>query len=76
MDERERLFLKNKGLVPEDYYFNEHGLLIFTEHYHLKRGYCCRSRCRHCPYGAKTEKTDPPNKDSDAPPTATGLTEW
>ncbi|MEO0903077.1 MAG: DUF5522 domain-containing protein, partial [Bacteroidota bacterium] len=19
--------------------------------YHLKRGYCCESGCRHCPYG-------------------------
>lgn len=25
--------------------------LVFTEAYHLKRGYCCQSGCRHCPYG-------------------------
>ncbi len=24
--------------------------LVFTEAYHLKRGYCCNSDCRHCPY--------------------------
>ena len=39
------------GLEPEDYYFSEEGYLVFTEKYHLKRGSCCRSGCRHCPYG-------------------------
>ncbi len=33
-----------------DYYFNESGLMVFTRSYHLKRGYCCESGCRHCPY--------------------------
>ena len=37
------------GLGPEDYYL-ENGLLVFTEAYHRKRGYCCGSECRHCPY--------------------------
>jgi hypothetical protein len=32
-----------------DYYF-EHGLLVYTATYHLKRGSCCGSGCRHCPY--------------------------
>ena len=32
-----------------DYYW-ENGLLVFTEAYHLRRGYCCGSKCRHCPY--------------------------
>lgn len=31
------------------------GLMVFTEYAHLKRGTCCGSGCRHCPYGhAKT----------------------
>jgi hypothetical protein len=34
----------------EDYYFNENGLLTFTEKFLLKRGYCCGNGCRHCPY--------------------------
>jgi hypothetical protein len=38
------------GLAPEDYYM-ENGLLVFTAAYHMKRGYCCGSGCRHCPYG-------------------------
>lgn len=34
----------------EDYYTLPDGRLVFTEQYHLKRGYCCGSGCRHCPY--------------------------
>ena len=28
----------------------ENGLLVFTAAHHLKRGSCCGSGCRHCPY--------------------------
>lgn len=34
----------------DDYYFNEQGLFVFTEAYHLQRGYCCGNGCKHCPY--------------------------
>jgi 2-iminoacetate synthase ThiH len=37
----------------EDYYFDSNGLMVFTAEYHLKRGYCCNSGCRHCPYREK-----------------------
>ncbi len=37
----------------EDYYFNEKGLMVFTEKHLLKRGYCCDSGCKHCPYKKK-----------------------
>lgn len=37
-------------LTPEDYYFNSQGLMVFTEKYHLKRGTCCGSGCKHCPF--------------------------
>jgi hypothetical protein len=40
----------------EDFYFTPEGLMVFTEKYHLKRGYCCQSGCRHCPYGFKKKK--------------------
>ena len=33
-----------------DYYI-ENGLYVFTTEYLLRRGYCCQSGCRHCPYG-------------------------
>lgn len=32
-----------------DYYI-ENGLFVFTEVFLLRRGYCCESGCRHCPY--------------------------
>ena len=32
-------------------YYVEGGKFVFTALYHLKRGHCCNSRCRHCPYG-------------------------
>ena len=33
----------------EDFYI-ENGLYVFTSKFLLRRGYCCRSGCRHCPY--------------------------
>ncbi|MEO1253988.1 MAG: DUF5522 domain-containing protein [Bacteroidota bacterium] len=42
----------------EDYYINSQGLLVFTEKYHLKRGYCCGNGCLHCPYGHENVKKD------------------
>jgi len=47
-------------LDPEDYYF-EGELMVFTAAYHLKRGSCCKSGCRHCPYGFAADK---PSADS------------
>ena len=41
----------------EDFYYNGEGYKVFTEKYHLKRGYCCKSGCKHCPYGYD-KKTD------------------
>jgi hypothetical protein len=42
---------ENKLIEGEDYYLTPEGFKVFTEKYHLKRGYCCRSGCRNCPYG-------------------------
>jgi Family of unknown function (DUF5522) len=41
----------------EDYYY-EGPYMVFTERYHLKRGTCCGSGCRHCPYKGKRSLTD------------------
>ena len=45
--------LMKKIIPPEegDFYLSEEGYRVFTKQYHLKRGYCCESGCRHCPYG-------------------------
>lgn len=55
-----------------DYYKTEEGYIVFTAQYLLRRGYCCRSGCRHCPYGYdkntdsfKKKKTESRNNNSD-----------
>ena len=35
--------------LSKDYYY-ENGYMVMTEKHHLKRGYCCKNKCRHCPY--------------------------
>jgi hypothetical protein len=37
------------ALEAADYYM-EGANQVFTAAYHLKRGVCCGSGCRHCPY--------------------------
>lgn len=32
-----------------DFYW-ENGYMVFTAGYLRRRGYCCGSGCRHCPY--------------------------
>jgi len=46
---------KQIKLLPSYYYYNEQGLFVFTEQYHLDRGHCCGSinGCRHCPFEPK-----------------------
>lgn len=48
---------KIPGLDDEDYYYTDDGFIVFTAAYHLKRGYCCKNGCRHCPYGYKKADT-------------------
>lgn len=36
-----------------DYYIDDRGFFVFTEEYHKRRGFCCKSGCKHCPYGFK-----------------------
>jgi len=37
------------ALREGDFYLDG-GCMVFTAAYHLRRGYCCGNRCRHCPY--------------------------
>jgi hypothetical protein len=50
MEQNPPVILPMTPLAPEDFYF-EGPNLVFTAAYHLKRGSCCGSGCRHCPYG-------------------------
>jgi hypothetical protein len=51
-----------------DYYINNDGNFVFTETYHLKRGYCCKNKCLHCPWNfgkPKLAKNDIEPDDGD-----------
>lgn len=48
----------NKGFKPDEYYYDEHGRIVMTEIFHLRKGYCCKNGCKHCPYGFNKEKNE------------------
>lgn len=52
--------------LAEDEFYLENGLMVFTERYHLRRGVCCGSGCRHCPYDHEQVPSD--RKAQLAPP--------
>jgi hypothetical protein len=39
------------SLVEGIDYYMEDGFMVFTAFYLKRRGYCCQSGCRNCPYG-------------------------
>lgn len=51
-------------LNEDEYYFDPNGLMVFTEAYHLRRGYCCKSGCRHCPWQYKKTAARDPEENS------------
>ena len=50
-------------LEPDDYYINNEGLMVFTEKYHIKRGFCCDNNCLHCPYKERESTGKEKTKD-------------
>jgi hypothetical protein len=47
-----------------DYYINKDGNFVFTAAYHIKRGYCCKNKCLHCPWDyGKPERDKNQSKD-------------
>ncbi|HEX8499027.1 MAG TPA: DUF5522 domain-containing protein [Pyrinomonadaceae bacterium] len=44
-------------------FYREGAYVVFTAAYLLRRGYCCESGCRHCPYGAESEPAGLHEKD-------------
>lgn len=56
--------MPNEAKIPqppliegEDYYYDG-PYMVFTAAYHRKRGYCCQSGCRHCPYGFQKQSSE------------------
>jgi len=60
---------KPTELTPGDYYY-EGPYLVFTAAYHVKRGYCCGSGCRHCPYRVGASAGEEQNANPSASPSA------
>jgi 2-iminoacetate synthase ThiH len=48
--------LKDRAaLVEGEDFYREGDFVVFTARYHLRRGFCCESGCRHCPYRVDTK---------------------
>ncbi len=48
-----------KEFILNVHYYLDDTKVVFTEQYHIERGYCCGSKsggCRHCPYEPKGER--------------------
>ncbi|MFP5079611.1 DUF5522 domain-containing protein [Pedobacter sp. JCM 36344] len=48
-----------------DFYLNQEGFMVFTEAYHIKRGYCCKNKCKHCPWDYGKVLPEKPEDDRD-----------
>lgn len=46
----------NKNFIEGTHYYVEGGRVVFTEQYHLERGSCCGTGCRHCPFDPRHQK--------------------
>ena len=53
--------------VPGRDFYIENGRWVFTAHFLRRRGYCCQSGCRHCPYGFRKPPTADNRPDTERP---------
>ena len=51
----EDLSRQTPALVEGEDFYREGAYVVFTARYHLRRGRCCESNCRHCPYRVESE---------------------
>jgi len=54
--------MSGADLVEGEDYYLENGNWVFTARFLLNRGYCCRSGCRHCPYGFVKDSVQNPER--------------
>ena len=47
--------MNNRPKKDIDYYIDENGNYVFTAEMLKKRGRCCYSKCKNCPYGTYDE---------------------
>lgn len=50
---KNEIFPNSNELQEGTHFYLDKGQFVFTERYHLLRGSCCKSGCRHCLYGFK-----------------------
>ncbi len=50
LEHRDEVLSEEPLAEGRDFYI-EGGLMVFTALFLERRGYCCESGCRHCPYG-------------------------
>ena len=51
----EDLSRQTPALVEGEDFYREGAYVVFTARYHLRRGRCCESGCRHCPYRTESD---------------------
>jgi Family of unknown function (DUF5522) len=44
--------ISQENLIEGVHYYYEGPYLVMTELYHIIRGHCCKSGCRHCAYNS------------------------
>ena len=54
----------NKKSPEPDFYKDENGNIVMTESFHIKRGVCCGSGCKNCPYEPLYERGNTNLKES------------
>jgi hypothetical protein len=42
--------------IKDVHYYMDDTRVVFTALYHIERGSCCGSKCRHCPYKPQYKK--------------------
>lgn len=47
---------RKKEFIEGKHYYLEVGHVVFTALFHLQRGKCCGSECRHCPFYPKHKR--------------------
>ncbi len=52
----------NPPLVEGRDYYMDGPFLVFTREYHLRRGSCCHSGCRHCPWNVQDPPASTPSR--------------
>ena len=54
----EDLSRQTPALVEGEDFYREGAYVVFTARYHLRRGRCCESGCRHCPYRPESDASE------------------